>query len=278
MSFNVVSSLEIGLVYAIVSIAVWLSFKVTNFADLSVDSSFVTGAAVSAVAVLAGLSPIIAVFLSMLTGFAVGFITGILHTRFNISDLLSGILVMTALYSINLRIMDRPNMVVDVFILPSIDVFYTSIIVVSFIFILLSWFMLTELGLAVRAVGSNRGLSGAFSMNDNFYIVLSIAISNSLAALAGSVFANSQGFVDISMGIGTIIVGLASVIIGESIMRSRNILISILSCIVGSILYRIFIALALNIDFLNLRPSDLNMVTAGIILLVLVFSKGKVKY
>ena len=269
------SSVEIGLIYGLVAIAVWLSFRVINFADLSVDGSFVLGAGTASIMIINGYNPWIATGVAWLLGFISGICTGVLHVKFKITDLLSGILVAMALYSVNLRIMTKPNLTPDASILcDSFPIIVSLGVIVVLCYIILSLFMSTEIGLSLRAVGSNRSTSNVFGINANYYIVLTLALSNAIVSFAGALFAQSQGFADISMGTGTIIVGLAAVIIGESFIKSMKPYVAIIGCILGSILYRIAIAIALNVDFLNLQPSDFSILTSFTVFLVLVFSKN----
>jgi putative ABC transport system permease protein len=206
-------------------------------------------------------------------------VTGYLNVRWEILGLLAGILTMTALYSINLRIMGRPNIA----IIDSATVFKNwSIIITILIVTIISIFMLarffaSEFGLAVRAIGINPKVSTAYGIKVGLMKIVALSISNAIVALAGSLFAQSQGFADISMGMGTIIVGLASVIIGDALLHPERIWVGLATCAIGSILYRIVIAFALNAHDIGLEASDLNLITALLVALTMIASKLKKK-
>lgn len=277
MSFamsTVISTLEEGLIYGVMVLGVYLSFKIINFADLSVDGSFPLGAAVTAKLIVSGVNPIISILVSIIIGGIAGFVTGFLNTKLKISELLAGILTMTALYSINLRIMGKSNIsllnektIFDYFKLNSdlsYVIFFT--ILTLFIIVLTDYFLNTKLGFALRATGNNQQMVRSMGINTNTTVILGLSVSNAFVALSGSLVAQYHGFADVSMGIGTIVAGLASVIIGEAIFRERNILWSIISAIVGSIIYRGAIAIALSIGF---NPNDLKLLTAIIVIIAL---------
>ncbi len=269
-------AVEIGLIYALVAFGVYLTFRVINFPDLTVDGSFPLGAAVVAVLLTKYTGSItIAMLASFLMGCFAGFITGLLNVKGKIMDLLSGILTMSALYSINLRIMGQPNISLSVEnnIFDSSYLVFILMALILLVNVILVWFLNTQIGLAVRATGINEKAAQSAGVNIGRMKLLTLALSNGLVALGGAVFALSQGFADISMGTGTIIIGLASVIIGEKLFRAKNILGAIISCIAGSIIYRISIALALNADFLALNASDVNLITSIIVALALIVPK-----
>ncbi len=272
-------AIEIGLIYSLVAIGVYITFKIINFPDLTVDGSFTLGATVSSSMIFAGYDPYIATWIAIFAGGFSGIITGYLNIRWNILGLLAGILTMTALYSINLRIMGRPNIA----IIDSATVFGDwSVIGVIFVVniitvLLLTRFFASEFGLAIRAVGINPKVSSAYGINAGIMKIVALSISNGIVALAGSLFAQSQGFADISMGAGTIIVGLASVIIGEALVNPERVWASLLTCAIGSILYRIAIAFALNAHDIGLEASDLNLITALLVALTIIFTKLKTK-
>lgn len=271
-------ALEMGLVYGIVAIGVYLTFRVINFPDLTVDGSFPLGAAVSAILIVSGFSAIVATVVAIIAGACAGFITGYLHVRWRILGLLSGILTMTALYSINLRIMGKPNIAVPIestlftesgLILPALG------IGVCVLIILLVWFLRSQFGLALRATGINPRVSPSYGINVGLKTLVALSLSNGFVALAGSLFVQSHGFADVTMGGGTLIMGLASVIVGETLFHSARIWVLVLSCVLGSILYRIAIALALNTHFAGLQSSDLNLITSGLIILALLLPQMK---
>ena len=268
---------ELGLVFALVALGVFLSFRVLDFPDLTVDGSFPLGAAVAATLILAEWNPWAATALAMLAGAASGIVTATLNVRFKILHLLASILTMIALFSVNLRVMGRPNVAIliqDTVLTP----FYGLgqqlglsdavvrplfvLVVVLVVVALLARFLTSEFGLAMRATGVNARMARAQGVSTDLHIYVGMALSNALVGLAGALFAQTNGFADVTSGIGTIVIGLAAVIVGETVVRSRIIVWMLVGCVVGSILYRIAIQVALNADFIGLRASDLNLVTA----------------
>lgn len=279
--YSLWGALEIGLIFGLVALAVLISFRILRFPDLTVDGSFPLGGATAATMISAGWDPFSATALATLAGALAGSITGWLNVRLKIMDLLASILMMIALYSINLRVMGRPNVpliaepTVFTVLQPDFLDDYVArplvlILVVIAAKILLDWFFSTQAGLAMRATGSNPRMARSQGVATGGMVLMGMAISNALCALAGALFAQSQGGADISMGIGTIVIGLAAVIVGESIMPSRRLVITTLAVVVGAVLYRFFIALALNADFIGLKAQDLNLVTAILVTVALV--------
>lgn len=279
--FSMFGALEIGLIFSLVALGVFISFRLLRFPDLTVDGSFPLGGAVGALCISSGMDPFLATALAALAGACAGILTAILNVHLKIMDLLASILMMIALYSINLRIMGKPNipliMEPTIFSIlePSWLVDYIArpailIIVVLFAKLALDAYFSTQQGLAIRATGSNPRMARAQGINTGAMIILGMAISNGLVGLAGALFAQSQGGADISMGIGTIVIGLAAVIVGESILPSRKLFLLTLAVILGAIVYRFFIALALNSDFIGLQAQDLNLVTALLVTFALV--------
>lgn len=266
-------ALELGLIYALVAQGVFLSFRVLDFPDLTVDGSFPLGAAVAASLIVAGIDPFTATFVAVLAGAVAGLVTAWLNVRFNILHLLASILVMIALFSINIRIMGRPNVALlgqSTILTPfedlglPYDVLRPALmtVVVLAVTFLLGRFLLSELGLAMRATGANPRMARANGIPTGGLVCLGMAISNAMVALAGALFAQTNGFADVTVGVGTIVVGLAAVILGETLFRTRSVAILLLACILGSIAYRLAVAFALNLDALGLQASDLNLVTA----------------
>ncbi len=259
-------SLELGLIYGLVALGVYLSFRILDFPDLTVDGSFPLGAALTAALLVQGINPWVATGVAILGGFSAGVLTAWLNMRWNLMHLLASILTMTALYSLNLRIMGRSN----VALLDEATVFSPAkmrplffLMLSALVIIFLLWgFLKSEIGLALRATGANPAMAAAQGLHVPLMIYLGLGLSNALIALGGSLFAQSQGFADITMGIGTIIVGLAAVIMGDVFLPKRNLLMALMGCVTGSILYRLLIAFALNIKGFGLQASDLNMVTA----------------
>ncbi len=266
---------EIGLIYSIVAMGIYLSFRTLQFPDLTVDGSFPLGAAVCAACIMHGIHPLTATLIAMLCGAFSGFVTALLATRLLILNLLSGILTMIALYSINLRVMGgRPNMSVSgdqtifteffsFLVLPSLSASVLALLLIAFIFFVATLlFLRTELGLGLRATGCNPKMARAQGINDKRMVQLGLSISNGYVAVGGALFAQVHGFADVTMGIGTIVFGLAAVILGETLLPTQKIKQALFACIVGSIIYRIVIAFALNAHEFGLQSSDLNLVTA----------------
>ena len=277
-------TLEIGLIYGLVAMGVYLTFRILDFPDLTVDGSFTLGAAVTATLIVTGFNPYLSTLLGTLAAASAGLVTAWLNLRFNILHLLASILTMTALYTINLRVMGKPNvaLIMEPTVLTPFESFgipamYMKVIFVGFCAIiaglLVAWFLYTQYGLAMRAVGSNKRMAQANGIVVNEKVYVGLALSNGLVGLAGALFAQTNGFADSTMGIGTIVVGLAAVIIGESLFGSRSLLIIVMSCILGSILYRLAVSMALNSDFLGFQASDLNLITAVLVTLSLIFPK-----
>jgi len=264
---QLISVLELGLIFGLVSIAVYLTFKVIDFADLTVDGSFPLGAAITTSLIVVDTNPIVATLIAIFAGGLAGIVTAYLHVRFKMIGLLAGILTMTALYSVNLRIMGRPNIALmdEVTLFSSQNALLLVGIIVILLACIIAYFLNSEFGLAIRASGVNGKVAGAYGINVGRMKIITLAISNAIVALAGSLFAQMQGFADISMGTGTVIVGLASVIIGGTIMPSKNILFALIACLMGSILYRFAIAVALNFNEIGLQASDLNLITAALV-------------
>lgn len=283
-------SVEQGLVFGIMALGVYITLKILNFADLTVDGSFPLGAAVAASLIISGHSPFAATAAAILAGALAGLITGILNTGAKISELLSGILTMTSLYSINLRIMGRPNIPLlnEPTIFTSLQEFVkvqfpgfpleyiylvTFLLFAAAIELMLVLFLKTQLGLSLRATGDNPQMIRSQGVNTNVTKIIGLCISNALIALSGAIVAQYQGFADVGMGIGTIIAGLASVIIGDALLGERSILTSTLGVILGSILYRFSISLVLS--FRLAQASDLKLLTAVVVVIALTIPRFK---
>jgi len=269
-----------GLVFGLVAMGVYLTFRVLSFPDLSVDGTFPLGGAVAAVLIVSGVNPFLATLCAFASGLGAGMITGLLNTRLRLPALLAGIIVMVALYSVNLRIMGGAN----VSLLREVTVFdkvagllrlgpgsievsiSVAVVIAIIVFLILNWFLRTEIGLALRATGDNEQMVRALGSDTNKNVLLGCAISNGLVALAGAVVAQGQGFADVGMGIGMIVMGLASVIIGEALVRPRGVARLLLAVIVGAFMYRLFITIALR---LGMAPGDLKLITAVLVVIVL---------
>lgn len=282
------SGLQQGLLFGFMVLGVWITFRVLDFPDLSVDGSLPLGAAVTASLIVTGHSPWLATFAGVVAGLAAGLITGLLHLvlKSGSSDsgnygpkLLSGILVMTALWTVNLRVMGRPNqpLMGEDTIFNHIAGWFSNaedprlrgwwLILALFLIVLLikyvlDWFLHTELGQAMVATGDNEQMMRSLGVNTNFVRVLGLGISNALVAFSGALLAQAQGSADVSMGIGTIVAGLAGVIIGEALFGKRSISWVIFSVIGGSLVYRVLIAIALR---LGLAGTDLRLLTAALV-------------
>jgi putative ABC transport system permease protein len=274
-------AIEIGFVFGLVALGVFLSFRVLNFPDLTVDGSFPLGAAVAATLIVDGVDPFAATAMAIVAGALAGLLTAFLNLRFGILHLLASILTMIALYSINLRIMGRPNIaligsatILTPFEGLGLKNLYLKPLLVGVVLLvvggLLTRFLLSTYGLAMRATGSNPRMARAQGIDTVATTYVGMAISNALVALAGALFAQMNGFADVTIGTGTIVVGLAAVILGEAIFGSRSITVWIIGCIAGSVIYRLAVALALNASFLGLNASDLNLVTAVLVAVALI--------
>ncbi|WP_373777780.1 ABC transporter permease [Glaesserella sp.] len=287
-----IGAIELGLIYALVALGVLISYKILNFPDLTADGSFPLGGGVSVLCILHNIDPWIATLLGMFAGCLAGATTASLYIGFKIEKLLASILMMIALYSINLRIMGKPNVSLlgDPTVYDSIQAnddlqlaivrLLIAVFVVIIAKLLFDLFFATQAGLAIRATGTNPRMAKAQGIAINKMTLLGMAISNGLIALAGSLYVQSNGGFDISIGVGTIVIGLAAVIIGEAIFSATRIVWLTFAVIIGSILYRIFIALALNNDTLNgigFGPQDLNLITALLVVAVLVVPRFRHK-
>jgi putative ABC transport system permease protein len=282
--FSFLGAIEIGLIFALVALGVFLSFRVLNFPDLTVDGSFPLGAATVATLIVSGMNPALATLIAVAAGAIAGLTTAWLNVRFGILHLLASILTMIALFSINLRIMGKPNValinqdtVINLFtfLSPTIAAMGMPVratlkvvalaVIVLIVGLALGRFLKTEFGLAMRATGANARMARAQGVSTGMHIYVGMALSNALVALAGALFAQTAGFADVTVGTGTIVSGLAAVILGETLFRSRSIVAMLLACVIGAIIYRIAIALALNTSWLGLQASDLNLVTAVLV-------------
>ena len=281
-------AIEIGLIFGLVALGVFLSFRIINFPDLTVDGSFPLGGAVAAALIVAGVNPFAATAAAIVAGALAGYLTAWLNVHLRIMQLLASILVMIALDSVNLRIMGKPNVALindaTVFSLVEFggipDYWLKPLVLLVIVIaakLLIDLFFASEVGLAMRATGSNPRMARAQGISTDRLTVWGLALSNALVALAGALFVQTQGGADISTGIGTIVIGLAAVIIGETILPARSLVVTTLACILGAVLYRFFIALALNSDFIGLKAQDLNLVTAVLVAVALLVPTYKRK-
>ncbi|MCC5911943.1 MAG: ABC transporter permease [Clostridiaceae bacterium] len=272
------SILEQGLIFAIMSLGVYITYKILDFPDLSVDGSFPLGAAVTATLLVMGINPFLACLLSMFAGMISGGITGLLHVKLKITNLLSGILVMIGLYSINLRIMGRAN--IPLFTQETI--FSNSLppvlIVAIFVFVaklLLDLFFKTKLGFLLRATGDNPQMVTSLGIDIGMMKIMGLMLSNGLVALSGSMMAQYQRFSDVGMGTGMIIMGLAAIILGEALLKRFSFVTATSMALFGTILYRTTIASALR---LGLPPSDLKLITSIIVITALGINGKKLPF
>jgi len=284
MTQVLLGAVSLGLLWAIMTIGVYITYRVLDIADLSVEGTLPLGAAVACVLITKGADPYLASVAAMLCGCAAGMVTGLLHTKLKIPALLSGILTMTALYSINMRIMGNSP---SVYILHKPTVFKPlqnlgldanlSMIIVGFacamlIISILYWFFGTELGSAIRATGNNQRMVRAQGINTDTMKILGLMLSNGLAALSGTFIAQNQSFADVQMGTGSIVIGLASLIIGEVLFSSRGFYGRLFALILGALVYRLIIAMVLKF---GMKPNDLKLFTAITVAIALWLPQGK---
>ncbi len=288
-----ISVLEQGLIYAIMSLGIYITYKILDFPDLTVDGSFPFGAAVAAVLISNGVPAILTLPITFALGGVVGALTGLIHVKLKVRDLLSGIIMMTALYTVNLRVMGKANIPLytskTIFSNPLIDRLFQgelskwSIVVIMLIIViavklLLDWYMSTKSGFLLRAVGSNDTIVTSLGVDKGKIRILGLTLANALCTLSGCLYAQQQRYADVSMGTGTMVIGLASVIIGTSLFgkKRKKSLVNITSAvIIGSLIYKACVALAIH--FLK-NADDMKLITAALFLIILVISmdrKGK---
>ncbi len=293
-----IGAITIGLILALLALGIFISFRIFNFADITAEGSLTLGASISAAMIVAGFNPLLATLVALAGGFIAGALTGIIHTKFEINGLLSGILVMTALYSINLHVMGKSNVplmsestVITYFedlakwVMPGTEtvsllgnsipakdiVILASVFVIVSIFgALLYAFFKSNFGTAMRATGNNQQMIRAQGVNTKTMIILGLAVSNALIALSGAILAQFQGFADVQMGIGMLVWGLASVIIGEALINDKSLGFLITGAIFGSVIFRLLVAVALRI---GMNPNDLKLITALFVFIALVLPK-----
>ncbi|MGH4124050.1 MAG: ABC transporter permease [Clostridium sp.] len=273
----IINILEQGFIFAIMAIGVYITYRILDFPDLSVDGTFALGAAVTAAALIKSVNPYISLLLAFISGMMAGGVTGILHVKLKITNLLSGILVMIGLYSINLRIMGKAN--IPLFSQNTIFSNDISPVIIIALFailakIALDLFLKTKLGFILRATGDNPQMVTSLGVDIGTIKILGLMISNGLVAVSGSMMAQYQRFSDVGMGTGIIVMGLASVILGEAIFKKASWLVPTTTAILGSILYKGSISLALN---LGLPPTDLKLVTCIIVIFALSLNGRKFK-
>ena len=276
----------LGVIWAIMALGLYLTYRVLNYADMTVDGSLTLGGAMSAVLIASGVQPIVAILLAVLAGMAAGFITGVLHTRLGIPDLLAGILTQFGLYSINLRIMGKANfgLLNEVTLFSQVKALgvpskwaglVVGLIFAVLLIILIYCFFGTEIGCALRATGNNPDMVEAMGANTKVYIVLGLVVGNGLVAMAGAILAQYQGYADINMGVGSIVIGLAAIMIGEVLFSKRTYMHRLAGVVIGSVVYRIIIAFVLRISLnsnfiIKITADDMKLITAVIVVIALV--------
>lgn len=273
------SSASQGVLWALLAIGVFLTFRILDIADLTAEGSFPLGAGIAAVSITNGLSPIVACLLGFLEGAAAGLVSGLLHTKLKIPALLAGIITMTGLYSVTSRIMGAPNLSLlgqkNVFtwaeslgVSKENAVLIAGLLVALIVVTLLVLFLRTETGLAIRATGDNLAMSEANGINTDTMKIIGYMISNGCIALSGSLLAQNNGFADLNSGIGTIVIGLASIIIAEVLFRNQPLLLRLLTIILGAVIYRFILALVFELD---VQPSDSKLASALVLVICLSF-------
>ena len=265
----IAGTLEQSFILAIMVIGVYISYKILDFPDMTVDGSFPLGASVSAILIVKGINPFIALCAAMVLGAISGAITGIIHVKLKVTNLLAGIIVMTGLYSVNLRIMGKSN--IPLFMTKNIFHGTVSPIVITLIFLIVvklvvDFLLNTKFGFALKALGDNESLVISLGLDEKRWKIYGLMISNSLVALSGGILAQYQGFADVGMGTGTIITGLASIIIGEAILGKHKLFRGTLMVIIGTIVYKGIISLALRI---GMNASDLKLITSVLVVLII---------
>lgn len=280
MSSIITSAISQGLLWSILAIGIHITYRILNISDLTSEGSFTLGAAIFASLLMMDISPIIALIMALISGSLAGLVTGILTTKLHIPSLLSGILSMTGLYSINLRIMGKANIPLNqkatlLTVIKNLLGFakdrdaaiILGLIVALVIIIILVWFFNTEFGYAIIATGSNEKMIRANGINSDFTKIAGLMIANASIALSGALVCQYNGYADVGQGIGAIVIGLASVIIGEVIFRNRSFLLSLIGIVSGSVIYRIIVAIVINANFIS--ANDMKLFTSIIVALAL---------
>ena len=271
------ATIEQSLVFAIMVLGVYISFRILNFPDMTVDGTFPLGAAISAKLLTLGVNPYLTLLVALVAGAVAGAVTGLIHVKLKVKDLLAGILVMTALYSVNLRVMGKSNIP----LFEEDNIFNTeySMMITIVVLILISKFLLdyllkTKFGFALKALGDNENLIVSLGLNEEKYKIYGLMIANAFVAFSGAVLAQYQGFADVGMGTGIIVIGLASIIIGDTLFGKRRRFAGTTIVIIGSILYRGVIAVTLS---MGMDASDLKLITSVIVIVILCIQKQKDK-
>ena len=284
---TMLSATSQGLIWGVMVLGLYITFRILDFADLTVDGSLALGGSISAVLISTGLNPFLTLLVAALVGAAAGCVTGLLHIKLKIPGILAGILTMIALYSVNIRVMGRSNtpLLGKETVFTRINQIFTELglssqavaaivlgsLACAVIITVLYWFFGTEIGYAIRATGNTQNLGRALGINVGVMQIIALALSNGLIAFSGALVAQSQGYADISMGTGALVCGLASIIIGETFMKNDlNFMVKLIFVVIGSVLYRVIITVALQI---GMNPSDLKLFTAIIVAVALALPK-----
>ena len=271
------ATIEQSLIFAIMVLGVYISFRILNFPDMTVDGTFPLGAAISAKLLTLGVNPYLTLLVALISGAAAGAITGLIHVKLKVKDLLAGILVMTALYSINLRVMGKSNIPLfeeDNIFNTEYSMMITIVVLILINKFLLDYLLKTKFGFALKALGDNENLIVSLGLNEEKYKIYGLMIANAFVAFSGAVLAQYQGFADVGMGTGIIVIGLASIIIGDTLFGKRRRLAGTTIVIIGSILYRGVIAVTLS---MGMDASDLKLITSVIVIVILWIQKQKDK-
>jgi len=277
-SAELLMSLEIGLIYGMVAMGIYITFRIIDFPDLTCDGSFALGCVTSAVMIKAGYAPILALVCAIFAGGLAGLVTGLLNTVMKVTNLLSGILVAFMLYSVNLKITGGlPNiaLIKQGTIFTGQDPLWILILIGSMILLVFGYLFMTDFGLALRSIGQNRRLSLNCGIKVSQMTLVGLMLSNGLIGFGGALFSQHQGFADVSQGVGAIVVGLAGVMIGERMLPCRSVWMALLACILGSIIYRTFIAIALHSEWLGLETQDLNLITGLLIIIIMLIPRKR---
>ncbi|MBR1586601.1 MAG: ABC transporter permease [Clostridia bacterium] len=283
MTQILLGAISLGLLWSIMTVGVYITYRLLDIADLTVEGTLAMGAAIACTLIRKGMDPYLASLCALLGGCAAGLCTGLLHTKLKIPALLSGILTMIALYSVNLKIMGAPNVsilrmntvfrpLIRLGLSSNVAVIIMGLICAMLLITILYWFFGTELGSAIRATGNNQRMVRAQGVNTDTMKILGLVISNGLVGLSGAFIAQSQNFADVQMGTGSIVIGLASLIIGEVLFGGRHFYRRLVALILGAVTYRLIIALVLE---MGMDPNDLKLFTAITVALALWLPQGR---
>lgn len=291
--WDIQGGLTLGIIWAIMALGLYLTYRVLNYADMTVDGSLTLGGAISAVAVTAGVPPILAILIAIVGGMLAGAVTGFLHTKLKIPDLLAGILTQFGLYSINLRIMGKANFgllnqvtlfsqIKDLGVPSKWVGLVVGVICIVILIVCIYCFFGTEIGCALRATGNNPDMVRAMGSNTKAYIVLGLVMGNGLVAMCGAILAQYQGYADINMGVGTIVIGLAAIMIGEVIFSKKSYMHRLIGVVLGSAAYRIVIAFVLRISLnsnfiIKITADDMKLITAILVAIAMVLPRMQKK-